>query len=306
MVCTGVLGMAKSKKSSHHTLLGVGVLSLVAFGVLLAVLLRGHTVALLKPQGVIADEQHQLMLRAIAVMLLIAVPTLGLLYFFAWRYREGGKRAVVNHRSTNNKFMALVFWALPAGFVFLLASLMLPATQKLTPQKSLTLATPPLTVQVVALRWKWLFIYPEQHIASLNFLQIPVGTPVQLDLTADEAPMNSFWIPQLGGQLYAMTGHSNRLNLMADTPGDYQGSAAEINGDGFAGMRFIARASSRLAFDQWVRHTQQTGTTLDSSTYDQLLTPSQNNPATLYARTQANLYDTILLKYAGSHHHGGY
>src|SRR6185503_9828854 len=98
-----------------------------------------------------------------------------------------------------------------------------------------------------------LFIYPGQKIAAVNFIQIPVGTPVQFELTADEAPMNSFWIPQLGGQLYAMTGHQNRLNLMADTAGDYSGSAAEINGPGFAGMKFMARANSQAGFDQWVQ-----------------------------------------------------
>lgn len=276
---------------------------LVGLCLLIALLLRGRDIALFSPKGLIANDEHRLMVAAILIMLIIGIPTLSLLYFFAWRYREGGKKALVNHRSSNSKLFAFVFWAVPTIFVIILASLMLPATQKLEPQRSIESQNEPINIQVVALRWKWLFIYPKQNIATVNFIQIPTDTPVQFDLTADEAPMNSFWIPHLGGQLYAMTGHENRLNLMADTVGDYGGSAAEINGAGFAGMRFITRVTPKQDFDQWVGTTKQSTQELDASEYKKLLVPSQNQPTVLYGNADPKIYGAILAKYAGSHKH---
>ncbi len=299
--------MSKSKnKSSRGTSIRFALLGLIGLAVLMAVLLRGHDVALFSPKGLIAADQHRLMVMATVIMLGIAIPTLAALYWFAWRYREGSKRAIVNHRSGNSKFIALLFWAMPGVVVLMLASLMLPATQRLAPQKLIAAANEPLNIQVVALRWKWLFIYPQQNIATVNYVQIPIDTPVEFNLTADEAPMNSFWIPHLGGQLYAMTGHDNRLNLMAATPGVYTGSAAEINGAGFAGMRFTTHASSNEDFEQWVQQVQQYPGVLDSAAYNTLLMPSANNQAAFYSGVQANLYDAVLHKYAGSHHHAGY
>lgn len=297
--------MRSKNKLSQSKPVWLVLLGLIGLGLLVAALLRGRDVILFNPKGLIAGEQHRLMIVSILIMLGIAVPTLALLYFFAWRYREGGAGATVNHRSSNSKTVTLLFWALPTIVVLTLAALMLPATQKLDPKKLIQAKNEPLTVQVVALRWKWLFIYPKQNIATINFIQIPVGTPVQFELTADEAPMNSFWIPHLGGQLYAMAGHQNRLVLMAETPGDYTGSAAEINGAGFAGMRFIARAGSKDAFEKWVQQVKRSYGVIDGAEYNKLLTPSQNNQATFYSGIQAGLYDTILLKYAGSHYHAG-
>jgi cytochrome o ubiquinol oxidase subunit 2 len=192
-------------------------------------------------------------------------------------------------------------WAIPTTVVFLLAMVMWPATHQLEPHKTISTNTKPLTIQVVALRWKWLFIYPEQNIATVNFVQIPTGTPVQFDLTADEAPMSSFWIPHLGGQLYAMTGHTNRLNLLADEPGDYAGRSAEINGAGFAGMTFTARASSPQDFNLWAQGIKQSTELLNTARYDQLLHPSESNSPAFYATVQPGLYDKILMKYKGSH-----
>ncbi len=296
--------MSKSKKRLGQTKpIWLSLLGLIGLGLLLAALMRGHNVMLFEPKGLIADEQHRLMMDATLILLGIAVPSLFILYFFAWRFRETGKKATVNHRSKDSKLVTLALWAIPIVVMLMLASLMLPATQKLEPQRAIDASNKPLSIEVVALRWKWLFIYPQQNIATVNFVQIPVNTPVQFELTADEAPMNSFWIPQLGGQLYAMTGHQNRLNLMATKPGIYEGSAAEINGSGFAGMRFTTQAGSMEEFNQWVQQVKQAPSLLDSNEYSSLLRPSQNNQATFYSETQENLYDTILSKYAGSHHH---
>jgi len=277
------------------------LLGLIGLGLLVALLLRGKDVALFMPKGLIAREQHSLMIFSVALMLAVAIPTLILFYSFAWRYRESNKRAAYDPHARHGKFFVFGLWLIPSVIVLILASVMWPATHKLEPHKPIVGDAETLTIQVVAMRWKWLFIYPEQSIATVNFVQVPIGTPIQFELTADETPMSSFWIPQLGGQLYAMTGHANRLNLMADTQGDYTGGSAEINGAGFAGMKFIARASSKEDFDLWVQKVQLSSNVLNTGEYEKLLKPSENNPANLYSVAQPDLYDTVLMKYSGSH-----
>jgi cytochrome o ubiquinol oxidase subunit 2 len=153
-----------------------------------------------------------------------------------------------------------------------------------------------------------LFIYPDYNVASVNFLQIPTNTPVNFEITSD-APMNSFWIPQLGGQIYAMSGMSTHLHLMAGRAGDYSGRSANISGKGFAGMKFIARASSESSFNNWVNQVSQTNNNLTLGTYVRLAKPSENNPVTYYSSVDETLYDGIVSKYmapAGSsgHEHG--
>jgi cytochrome o ubiquinol oxidase subunit 2 len=266
-------------------------------------LLRGKDVALLNPTGLIAQEQSHLMIFSVTVLLIVAIPTLFLIYSFAWRYRETSKKTRHDPNRQLSKFSAVGLWVIPIAVLVLLASVVLPATHKLDPHKAIASSNKPLTIQVIAMRWKWIFIYPEQNIATVNFVQIPVNTPVQFYLTADDAPMNSFWIPHLGGQLYAMTGHSNLLNLMADTPGDNVGSAAEINGEGFAGMKFTARASSNQEFSRWLQGVQLSSKTLNLATYNQLLVPSQNNPAAFYVTNGTDFYNNVLLKYGDTHGH---
>ncbi len=241
------------------------------------------------------------MVRTVTLMLGLAIPTLTLFYFMAWRYRESNEKAAYQSHTNHAKTLIFSIWSVPIIFMLMLASVMWPATHRLAPQKLIEAGVEPLNVQVIAMRWKWLFVYPEQEIATVNYIQIPVGTPVQFELTADETPMSSFWIPRLGGQLYAMTGHVNRLNLMAETPGDYGGSSAEINGAGFAGMKFIARASSSQDFNKWVQELRLTEQVLDEKEYEKLLSPSMNNPAIYYSDADSDLFDKLLMKYNGSH-----
>lgn len=279
--------------------------TLVVLVLLVLVLMTSSGVTLYHPKGLIAQEQFRLMMFSTGFMLAIAIPTLALLYFFAWKYRESNTKAKHDPNPNHGKFFAASFWVIPIIALFVLTSVVWPTTHRLDPHKSIASDTKPLTIQVVAMRWKWLFIYPEQNIATVNYVQIPVDTPIKFELTADEAPMNSFWIPHIGGQLYAMTGHSNQLNLMATSPGEYQGQAAEINGPGFADMKFMTRASSNQDFGIWVQDVKRSGAVLDVAEYKKLLAPSEKNPATLYSSAQANLYDTVLLKYGDSHNHAG-
>ncbi len=197
-------------------------------------------------------------------------------------------------------------WSLPTVIIFGLGVVMWTATHRLIPQRAIASDAKPIVIQVISMRWKWLFIYPEQNIATVNFVQIPVDTPVVFELTADEAPMSSFWIPNLGGQLYSMTSHVNRLNLISQTIGDYPGSTPEINGSGFAGMKFTTRVSSSEKFDLWVQDVRQSTEVLNIANYDKLLEPSEYNPVVFYSAYDNSLYDRVISKYLGSSNDHGH
>jgi cytochrome o ubiquinol oxidase subunit 2 len=190
----------------------------------------------------------------------------------------------------------LVWWAIPLEIVLVLGALTWTSTHELDPHKALTLQGETLKIQVVALDWKWLFIYPEQNIATVNFVEFPANRPVEFDITAD-APMNSFWIPQLGGQIYAMTGMVTKLNLVADEAGVFAGGSANYSGEGFAHMKFQARAVPQQDFDTWVGNIRASSSTLDLATYDTLARPSDASMQEHFGSVASKLYDTILMKF---------
>jgi cytochrome o ubiquinol oxidase subunit 2 len=179
--------------------------------------------------------------------------------------------------------------------VLVLAALTYSSTHELDPHKPLINATPALEVQVVALPWKWLFIYPELGIATVNTLTIPAHTPINFQITAD-APMNSFWIPRLGGQIYAMTGMTTKLHLIADEVGIYDGMSANYSGEGFTGMKFMVHAVPQDDFDAWVRKVEATSL-LTRDRYAELAQPSSNDVPQYYAAVP-ELFDSIVKKYA--------
>lgn len=278
-------------------------LPLIDLVLLIRYFTNGKNVALFNPKGYIANEQYKLMLFSIIVLLAVAIPAIFLAYFIAWRYRETNTRAKRSTESGKNRSLVFFIWAVPTVVMIILSVVMWSASHKLHPNKTIAASTKPLTIQVITLRWKWLFLYPEQKIASVNIVHLPLNTPVTFEMTADETPMSSFWIPNLGGQLYTMTSHVNRLNLMATEAGEYTGSSAEINGPGFAGMKFTARADSEAAFNKWVEDTRKAPNSLDAETYKQLLAPSENNPAAYFSTFDASLYSRVIDKYQGAEEH---
>jgi cytochrome o ubiquinol oxidase subunit 2 len=189
-----------------------------------------------------------------------------------------------------------IWWVVPSILILIISILNWNSSHQLDPYRPLASKTPQMTVQVVALDWKWLFIYPEQNIATVNFVQFPKDTPVNFEVTAD-APMNSFWIPQLGGQIYAMPGMATDLHLMASQEGTFNGSSANISGSGFASMAFKARSSSSADFDNWVQSVKRSGDKLGLEEYSQLARPSQYNPITYYSSAQPDLYGRVIMKY---------
>ena len=276
------------------------ILALLAIDLTLifSLLIGDTTVAILDPKGLIALKQRNLMITAVLLMLIVVIPVFILAFYVVLKYREDNP----NHKKYTPDWdhdvkLQLSMWIFPTIIVLILSTIMWNATHKLEPQTPIAADTKPMTIQVVALRWKWLFIYPEQGIATVNFVNFPEDTPIAFQLTADEAPMNSFWIPQLGGQLYAMSGMVNRLNLIADETGVYYGSNAEISGKGFAGMRFPAKSLSQDDFDAWVASVKQSPNQLTFEEYTKLSQPSEDTPPAFYSSTADHLFSTIIKKY---------
>lgn len=294
--------MAKGRKNSGRgKILALIIVWSVYLLVLIGVLLRGQNVALFNPKGMIAQEQLNLGLWTVGIMLIIGIPALFLFYFVAWKYRESNPKAKRDANAGHGKWLNVAIWGAPTVIMLTMAPIMWADTHRLEPQKKIDANAKHLTIQVVALRWKWLFIYPEQKIATVNYVQVPKNTPVTFQLTGDEAPMSAFWIPNWGGMLYAMNGHVNSLNLVANEEGEFPGSTAEINGAGFAGMKFTAKATAKDSFDFWAQEISMSAPRLDAAAYDNLLKPSENHPFTTYSLPDNDLYAKVVMKYTGSH-----
>jgi cytochrome o ubiquinol oxidase subunit 2 len=272
-------------------------LGLIDLGLFIRHTLLGKNVTLFNPQGLMSHDEHNLFVWIVILLLAAAVPVVIFLYFVAWKFRESNTKAVHTPNASGTKRSVFITWAYPLVFFVLFVSILWPTTFKIQPHKAIADAQEPVLIQVIALRWKWVFLYPDQGVATVNYVQVPVDRPVTFALTADDAPMSSFWIPNLGGQLYAMTGHVNQLHLMADKIGNYPGSTAEINGSGFADMTFTTSVGSQADFDNWVKGAKQDNNTLNAAAYADLLKPSEDNAPALYSSYQPNLYDTVVMKY---------
>lgn len=282
--------MGKLAKIALFFLVFVGVISL------LAIFVHGTNVAVLSPKGAIATQQRDLMVVVVLLMLIVVIPVFVMAFSFAWKYRASNTASRYTPNWDHDTKLETLWWGVPLAIIAVLSAIIYVSSHNLDPYKPLSSDKKPLTVQVVALQWKWLFIYPEQKIASLNYVQFPESTPVNFVITGD-APMNSFWIPQLGGQVYAMTGMTTKLHLISNETGSYQGSSANLSGEGFADMRFIAESTSQADFDDWVQSVQNSSLVLDMETYDQLSQPSKKDPRAFYVLNKHNLYDTIVMKY---------
>jgi cytochrome o ubiquinol oxidase subunit 2 len=255
-------------------------------------------IAVLNPKGTIATQQRDLIVTSTILMLIVVLPVYLLTFAIVWKYREDNKKSKYNPDWDHQTFLELAWWAIPGIIISILAVITWHSSHVLDPFRPIASSKKPLTIQVVALQWKWLFIYPQQNIASVNYVKFPEQTPVNFEITSD-APMNSFWIPQLAGQVYAMSGMSTNLHLMADGQGTYHGVSANISGKGFAGMKFNAESASQGNFDQWVQSTKQSGKNLSSIEYNELSKPSENNPVSTYSSTDQNLYVSVVRKFMG-------
>jgi cytochrome o ubiquinol oxidase subunit 2 len=247
----------------------------------------------LDPQGPIAAAELLLMLNSTAIMLVVVIPVILATLGFAWWYRSSNARA---SRSTDEGYEGrteFVLWSIPTLIVILLGGVIWISSHQLDPRAPIPTNVNPLRVEVVALDWKWLFIYPDQGIATVNQLVVPAATPVSFRLTSATV-MNSFFVPQLGSQIYTMGGMTTHLNLLADAPGEYPGFSAMFSGDGFADMRFIAKAVPASDFDSWVAQVRGSGSALDLPAYAELAKPSQAVPPKTYRSVEPQLFDRII------------
>lgn len=286
--------MARGNKRAPVLLAAVVVLS-VGLIVVAVWLLAGQNIAVFNSAGTIAEQERNLMVVAALLSLIIVLPVFALTFFVAWKYRASNKKARYEPDWDRDKRIEALWWGVPLALIVVLSVITWVSSHKLDPFRPIDSAKKPLEVQVVALQWKWLFIYPEQNIATVNYVQFPEDRPVTFTITSD-APMNSFWIPQLGGQIYAMSGMSTRIHLMADRPGEYRGSSANISGEGFADMVFTAKSSTQQDFDAWVQSVRISSNELTASAYDQLAKPGIE-AVTYYAPVQSHLYDDIVEKF---------
>jgi cytochrome o ubiquinol oxidase subunit II len=287
---------------SRRALVLLWLAGIVLFVALLAWLLRDKLIAVLMPRGVIAQQQRDLLYFATGLSLLVLVPTYYMLYTFAWKYREGHSKQYLPKWDTNKKLEA-VWWGIPIAIIAVLAVVTWTTSHSLDPYKPLVSSKKPLQVQVVALQWKWLFIYPDHEVASVNKLVIPIDRPVEFTITSD-APMNSFWIPQLAGQIYAMSGMSTKLHVNATSVGEYRGMSSNLSGARFADMTFMADARTESNFAAWVNKTASDKTlqVLNQRAYDKLARPASSG-VLLYRQPDKALYENVIMKYMTSEDH---
>jgi cytochrome o ubiquinol oxidase subunit 2 len=256
---------------------------------------------ILDPKGPIALAERDILFRAFAIMMIVVIPVFAMTFWFAWRYRatNTAARYEPNWMSTT---VDAINWIVPALIVLSLGVQVWTYTHRLDPYRPLEAAAKPTEVHVVAQDWKWLFLYPEQGIASVNELAFPAGVPLSLRITSDTV-MNSFFIPALGGQIYAMAGMQTQLNLRADTPGRFIGRNTQYSGRGFSDQHFAAIAMTSLDFEAWVARAKQSPMQLDAAAYAALAKPSAKHPVTLYSTFEPGLFERIIRRYDNSMAH---
>ena len=265
-------------------------------------MLAGCKGGILDPKGQIGADEKSLIITATLLMLLVVIPVIVMTLWFAWKFRASNEKATYMPKWSHSGKIEAVVWIIPIVIVSFLAVLTWKTTHKLDPYRPLDSDKKPINIEVVALNWKWLFIYPDLNIATVNQIAFPANTPVNFKITSDAA-MNSFFIPQLGGQIYAMAGMRTKLHLIANEPGTFDGLSSNFSGSGFSGMKFKAIATATPAdFDAWVQKVRADGSKpLDATTYLQLAQNSENNPVQYFGSVTPQLFYGVINKYMASH-----
>lgn len=260
-------------------------------------LLNGcNKLVIFNPKGSIASDEKDIIIISTLLMLIVVIPVILMTFIFAWRYRASNLKATYTPEWAHSVKLELIWWAIPCIIISILGVITWKSAHDLDPYKPLRISGKPVTIQVIALDWKWLFIYPEENIAVVNYMQIPENRPINFKITAD-APMNSFWIPQLGGQIYAMPGMQSKLHLIAQEKGQYEGLSASFSGNGFSDMKFIVKVTSNEDFMQWVSSVKQSQIKLTFKEYNNLIRPSENNSKQYYSFVETDLFKSVILKY---------
>jgi cytochrome o ubiquinol oxidase subunit II len=267
---------------------------LLAAVLISAATLGGCTEGVLDPKGPIAAADRQILLNSLGIMLAIVIPVIIATLGVAFWFRASNERARYRPNFTYSGRLELLVWSIPAMTVFLVGGVAWVGSHDVSPRNPILSTVKPLRVQVASLDWKWLFIYPDQGIASVNRLVVPLGTPISLELTSSGV-MNSFFVPQLGSQIYTMAGMITRLHLQADEPGTYRGFSAQFSGDGFSDMHFEADAVTVDKFAQWIDAALGAGPELDAKAYADLAKPSAAVTPFTYRAVAPGLFNSIMV-----------
>ncbi len=266
---------------------------IAAIGLILSLALGGCSQGVLDPKGPVASAELTILFNSLGIMLAIVIPTIVATGAIAFWFRASNARATYTPDWEYSGRIEMVVWSIPAMTVLLVGGIGWISAHDLDPRKPLSSSAKPVTVQVASLDWKWLFIYPQLGIASVNQLTIPAATPISFELTSSGV-MNSFIVPQLGSQIYTMAGMVTRLQLQADEPGSYVGRSAQFSGDGFADMHFVVDAVSADKFTAWAATARNDGPTLDAKTYGELAKPSAAMTPLTYKAVAPDLFQTIV------------
>lgn len=255
--------------------------------------LSGCNIVVMNPAGDIALQERNLILTATGLMLIIIIPVIAMTLFFAWKYRASNTSAEYAPDWHHSNKIEMAVWGAPVVIILILGTVTWFATHRLDPWKPLDHAEKPLTVQVVALDWKWLFIYPEYGVASVNEMAAPVGRPINFEITSSTV-MNSFFVPAIAGQIYAMAGMETKLHAIADRTGVFDGFSANFSGDGFSHMRFKLHALEDAGFEEWVAKARSSNGVLTREAFLKLEKPSEKEPVRQYASVDPQLFDAIV------------
>lgn len=252
--------------------------------------------AVFEPAGWVALQQKKLLLFALALSLVVVVPVFFLLFWFGWKYREGNAKAVYQPEWDKNNRLEILWWGVPVVIIIILSVITWKTSHELDPYQKIVSANKTIRVEVVALQWKWLFIYPDLNIATVNELAMPVNHPVSFRLSAD-APMSGFWVPQLGSQIYSMNGMATQVNLVANKTGTFKGYNTNINGEGYAHMTFDTKSLPEPDFERWVNNAHKSSNVLTMQSLESLIKPSYVDAPVYYHLQDDTIFDAIVMKY---------
>jgi cytochrome o ubiquinol oxidase subunit 2 len=258
----------------------------------LCVLLASCAEGVLDPRGPVGGAERVILYNATAVMLAVGIPVILLTLLAAWWFRAGNRRAKYRPELVYAGRIELIVWSIPALVILFLGGMAWIGAHDLDPPRPLEASAAPLEIEVVALDWRWLFIYPHERVATINHFVVPTGVPVHFRLTSTSV-MNSFFIPQVGSQIYAMPGMTTQLNLQVDKPGRYEGISAQFSGPGFSDMRFAVTAGSAEEFERWLVQVRERGGALDGATFAQLARPTRAGGELTYGAVPEDPFDAV-------------
>ncbi|CUR53454.1 Cytochrome bo(3) ubiquinol oxidase subunit 2,partial [Serratia symbiotica] len=273
-------------------------ISILFFSLIISILSSCDNIILMHSKGVIGIEQWKLIVIAIILMLIIVVPVICLVLIFSWKYRSSNKNSEYYPNWDHSNKIEIVTWSIPIIIISILGVITWKTTHELDPFKSITSNAKPIIIEVISLDWKWLFIYPEYGIAVVNELVIPKNIPIEFKITSNSV-MNSFFIPQLGGQIYAMAGMQTKLHLMGNEEGKYNGISSSYSGRGFSGMKFKAIVTGNINnFNKWIKKVKLSHNNLNHiNNFNVLALPSENSPVIYFSSVKKDLFHEILMKF---------